>query len=117
MNTSIRKYLGRFVIASAVIAAILLLLTSTIQSSNFQALPPRAQSILLILYKNQVAFVLCYIGISAFALTMISDGETNFSVSSNKQVDKYASSSNNIDTKASLENAFLQDKEGVKCNI
>ena len=71
MNTSIRKYLGRFVIVSAFITAILLLLISTMQSSNFQALPPQAQSILLILYKNQVAFVLCYISVSAFALAMI----------------------------------------------
>ena len=117
MNTSIRKYLGRFVIVSAFIAAILILLTSTIQSSNFQALHPRVQEVLLMLYKNQFAFVLCYIGISALALTILPERETNFSMSSNTQVDKYTSSSNSIDTKASLEEASLQDKEGVECNI
>ena len=112
MSTSIRKYLVRFVITSAVIAAILILLTSIVQSPNFQTLPSQAQSALLILYKNQFAFVLCYIGISAFALTMLPDRETNSSVSSNDQADKHTSS-HTIETKSSLENASLQEKEGA----
>lgn len=112
MNTSIRAYLVRFVIASAFIAAILILLTSVVQSSNFQALPSQAQSALLILYKNQFAFVFCYIGISAFALTMLPDRETNSSASSNDHANKHTSS-NTIETKHSLENASLQEKEGA----
>lgn len=106
MNTSIRTYLVRFVIVSAVITALLILLTSVVQSSNFQTLPSRVQSALLILYKNQFAFVFCYIGISAFALTMLPDRETN------TQVDKHATS-DAIETKSSLENTSLQEKEGT----
>lgn len=112
MNTSIRNYLVRFVSVSALIAAALILVTRLVQSPNFQTFHPRTQEVLLLLYKNQFAFVFCYIGISAFALTMLPDRETNSSVSSNDQADKHASS-NTIETKHSLENASLQEKRSV----